>query len=155
MVPLLFLSAPEVQKRLASPRLFTMLPWVIAVSAVALELELYSDGVLLHLVRGTGSGVLTGYNRGFSYTMMLAWPVGAYLWYSGKPRHTVVFVLALLLPLVLTLSRATQLATMVALAVCIISWWVPVLVTRVLQLVVVLAMGWPMGGQYLLTHAPD
>jgi O-antigen ligase len=153
LLPLLILTSPEVQRRLMYPQIFDFLPWAMGGAALLLAVELVFNGPIHTLYNGE-VGLLAGYNRGFSYNLMLAWPVGAALWVSGRKRQALYFGLALLPALVLTWSRAAQLAVCVGGVVFLAALVAPVLLYRFLQTMTVLFAVWPMGAQAFFTHAP-
>ena len=153
-VPLLAFSAPDVQKHLYVPAVFDWTPCLIAFAALPLALELKLDGPLVHFVRGP-DGVLAGYNRGFSYAMLLMWPLTAALWFSPNRKRLLWVLLALVPALILTLSRATQLATVLGLGVFVVACFAPRLMRRFLQLIVFICTFWPLYAQYAMTHWPE
>jgi len=151
-LPLSLLTGIDLQKRAASAQLMPVLPIAAALGVLALGLELVLQGPILKLIRGPGAG-LYQYDRGFSYLVVLAFPVMALIW-NSKRRWSVVFLIALLfLPASYTASRAAKLALVLALLTSGAAFMLPVLTRRALMALPFAAALWPFAAQKLfLAH---
>jgi len=158
ILPLLLLSCPSVQARVAHPVLFKFWPWAAALGLLAMGIELFSGTPLLKWINGAGvfdEKAVTKYNRGFSYAVLLSWPLMASLWAAQNRRWAVApFFLVLLLPLALTLSRATQSGFVLAVLVFICALLAPTVARWGLGLLAVLATAWPFGAQAVFENHP-
>jgi exopolysaccharide production protein ExoQ len=151
-LPLSLLTAPEIQNRSFSSRLPFWLPGAVAIAAIALGIELALHGPLLKLVRG--NEFLFEYNRGFSYLVLLAFPVMAMLMLTKRKWLIVPLIAILLIPASLTESRAAKLALVLGLATAIAAYYLPRVTRRVLAFVPFLSIGWPFAAQkiFLIHH---
>ena len=145
-VPLLLFSSPALQEAARHPRLFPILALAITTGALALGIELKSNGVMLHLLKGDGA-FLAEYNRGISHVVMLAFPVMAWLWRSEKKWLIVPFLLILLFPTGLTESRSAKLALLLGVVVTLAAHKLPKLTRGALAGGTVLLLGWPFAAQ--------
>ncbi len=156
LLPLLLLSCPAVQARAAQADVFKYAAIAAALGMFALGAELFSGTPLLKWMNGSGvfdEKAVTKYNRGFSYAVLLSWPFMASLWAEPKRRWTVApFFLVMLLPLTLTLSRATQLGFVMAAVVFAAALLAPVVVRWGLGLLAVLATAWPFVAQAMFDN---
>ncbi len=163
IVPLLLLSCPAVQARAASPLLFRLWPWTLGIGFLALGVDLLLGAPLLVKMRGAevlDERLLTKYNRGLSYAMLLVWPTLALLWLGvgdkAKRRwQTALFVLIMLPPLWLTHSRATQMAVVLAVGAMLAAQIAPTLVRRALGAAAVVTVAWPFAAQELFLRCHD
>jgi len=140
------------------PVLFKFWPWAAALGLLAMGIELFSGTPLLKWINGAGvfdEKAVTKYNRGFSYAVLLSWPLMASLWAAQNRRWAVApFFLVLLLPLALTLSRATQSGFVLAVLVFICALLAPTVARWGLGLLAVLATAWPFGAQAVFENHP-
>lgn len=164
VLPLALLSGGRIQNAITAQNLIIW-PWLLAAGAFALGMELWLDAPLFRLLHHEADAfytdgkidprVLTRYNRGLSYGMLLAWPALAMLWINGQRRNTLILALAFAPALMFTQSRATQLAVMVALAVLLAARIAPTFARRGLGLAAILAVAWPFGAQWVYAHHPE
>ncbi len=150
-LPLCLWFSPAVISRACHPKFFTILPLAMIAGGLALGITLYLKGdVRIHWRL---SLELAHYNRGFSYLVLLAFPIMAALWFS-KNRWTVVPFFLLLLALgSLSESRTAKLALVLAFPVMVLSQFVPALTQRALTLAPFIAVGWPSVARWVfLTH---
>lgn len=145
-LPLSLLTAPLIQKHARSPRLFALLPWLTMVSVVAFGFELALNEPLFIFLNGK-AGALTRYNRGFSYLVILAFPLMAGLMISKRRWMIVPFLLMLFFPASLTESRAAKLALVLGLLTVLAARFLPLLTRRLLFAVPILSIGWPFAVQ--------
>ncbi len=151
-IPFILLSSPAIVAHANSRPLFPALAIAAFVGAAALGLELDLGGALLHLVKGA-KAALTEYNRGMSYIVMLAFPVMAWLWISGRRRFILPFILVLLIPASLTESRSAKLALIVGLSITLMASFWPLLIRWGLMALTVLFCGWPFAARaFFLAH---
>lgn len=152
-LPLILLTNTVVQARLYHRNFFAVLSVAVGIGAVALGMELDSDGFLLKARKGPDAS-LTEYNRGLSYLLLLALPCLASIWYSKHRWRLAPFGAALLIPCLLTESRATQLALMAALFVIVTAHYWPIATRRGLLVLLALTVAWPFAVQnYVSDHA--
>lgn len=150
-LPLLLLTSPSLQAKVLQPKFFVVLAAAMAVGALALGVELYLKGPLLHALKP--SGQLVQYNRGLSYLVVLAFPVMAALWRSERRWLLLLFLLILFMPASLTESRSAKLALLLALPAIIAAQAWPTLTRRGLALAPLLAITWPfVAQQFFLRH---
>jgi len=155
ILPLMLLSCPAVQARLEHPALFKHWPLLATLGLLTLGIELFSGTPLLKWMNGSGvfdEKAITKYNRGFSYAVLLAWPLLALLTGEKAYWRTGLFCLALLLPLGFTHSRATQLGFVLASAVFAAAFFMPVFVRWGLGLLAALASAWPFMAQSVFNN---
>jgi O-antigen ligase len=145
-LPLCLFFNDEVQKRAMSSRLFQVLPWTALAGALALGVELALGGPLLKLVRGP-MAQLFQYNRGFSYLVLLAFPILAALWISKRRWLLVALILILFIPSGLTESRAAKLALVAGLIVTLAAHFLPRITRYALSSITILSLGWPFAAQ--------
>jgi len=150
-LPLCVYANASIQKRAASPRLFKVLPVAAAIGALALGVELSLHGPLLKLVRGPAAGLFQ-YNRGFSYLVVLGFPIMAGLWVTKRRWLILLFILILLLPASLTESRAAKLAVVLGLLTALAAHLLPLMTRRSLMALSIVAIGWPFAVQQLFLH---
>jgi O-antigen ligase len=157
MLLLMLLSSPKIQAyavtRTKPERLFEILPFFMIVGALAVSLEMALDGPLLHIAHPLQR--LTAYNRGISYITIFAFPVMAGLWVSKERKYTVPFALILLLPLLLTESRAAKMAFAIAVPTMLIAAYWPRLVRGLLAALAVVLPVWPFVIQKIMAKNPD
>ena len=171
-LPLMLLSVPRVQERVAeSSALFKAWPWLLAAGMLMLGIECgagipFAKAFLSHgeleLARHLSpekftmwqDHLMSRYNRGVSYGFLLAWPVAAYLWMSGRRRELVVFVLCLVPALVFTTSRASQLAAMVGGGVLAVAFVAPGVTRWALGAVAVVGAAWPVAAHWVFLNHP-
>lgn len=109
MLPLALFFHPRVIDQFNPAKFFALVTGAAAIAAVAFGIEVALDTPLLQMVRGHGVS-FTEYNRGISYLAVFAFPLMGYLWLK-KPRwQLAVFIALILIPVLLTESRATRLA---------------------------------------------
>lgn len=160
-LPLSLLSSAAIPKHAAHRHLFEILTLAIMTGALLLGCELALQGPLLSLLHAPDKAVLTRYNRGVSYLVVLAMPVMAALWISKQRWLLAFFIVVLLVPASFTDSRAAKLALILALITVAVAHFWPVLVRRVLTLSIILSIAWPFAVQKIflayfgwLSHLP-
>jgi O-antigen ligase len=153
-VPLCLFSNPQIQKRAASSQLFGVLPWAACAGALALGIELALHGPLLKFVRGPAAQLFQ-YNRGFSYLVVLAFPIMAGLWISKRRGLLAAFVLILFIPASLTESRAAKLALVLGLLATAAYYVLPVVTRRLMMLLPFVVLGWPVVAQKIFLYHHD
>jgi len=168
-LPLLFLSSPAIQTKANHLHFGTVVLFAAMIGALALGLELFLGGPLLHATKGVKAS-LTEYNRGLSYLVLVAFPIMADVRsddrLAQRPRRGVLVILllicALLIPASLTESRAAKLALVIGLAAMVAAQLWPIVTTYVLGVLPLLLLGWPFAAQKFflrhydwLAHFPD
>ena len=157
LIPLIILSSSAVQRR--------VFPVVEQAPVMALFVIIAAYWLSLHLLDlittfGPDAGEVTKLNRGFSYTLMLAWPFFAALFYSGVQDFRRLALIAcvggiLLFCLFLTHSRATQMGIVLAFSAFVGALIVPRLVTIALAISTLVFLGWSFWIQYLYLNEYD
>jgi len=139
-VPLLFLLSAGVKRHADHPKFFIVIPAVLILAGLALAARLYPQEtatlppeMLTKLVK---------YNRGFSYLVLLSFPIMASLWLSKRRWLLLPFLLLLFIPAGLTESRSSKLALMVGLITIIVASIAPLVVRRLLAAAAIIAPGW-------------
>lgn len=158
-VPLLAFSSPHLSNKLLNPKFMPVMLVSSVIGALALSLELYLGGPILHVVKDPNAG-LTQYNRGLSFLVVLAFPLMAGLLYGQFPlalnkRLWIVlpFILVLFIPAGLTESRAAKLALLLGLITTVAACILPQLTRYTLMVVPVACIGWPFAVQtFFLNH---
>ncbi|MGE3623819.1 MAG: O-antigen ligase family protein [Bdellovibrionales bacterium] len=150
-LPLCLFANPGIQKRAASAQFFDILPVAAAIGLVAISLELLAEGPLLKFHRGPAAQ-LYQYNRGFSYMVILAFPILASLWVRKRRWFVLPFIALLFVPANYTESRAAKLALMLALAVTFAAYVLPVFTRWTLALACMTLLAWPFAAQALFLH---
>lgn len=153
-LPLVWLLSPPLAERLDHPKLFPVLTIAITLGALALGIELWLGGPLLHLVRGA-KAELTEYNRSLSYTLLIALPCMGWLWQTKRRWLIIPFILILLFPASLTESRAAKLSLIIALPIIIFAHYRPRLVLPVLGAATLLCIGWPFLARFMFLYHHD
>jgi O-antigen ligase len=167
-LPLCVLTSRDLAARAWSLRLMHVLIPAALIGAISFGIELKLGGPLLHVVSGPNSP-LTDYNRGISYSVILALPLMAGLMTAPsdltlKQRWAILalFVIALMIPAGLTESRAAKLALVLGLATAFAGYVLPIVTQRILMLLPFLFIGWPFAARYVfvnhfdwLGHLPD
>jgi O-antigen ligase len=153
-VPILLFTSPSVVAPICEKPMSLFWPAVLAVALLLLALEMGNDAPLQQLMR-PDDPKLPAYNRGFSYAMVVAWPLAAWIGYRKGWIYAVLFAAVLLQPFVLTLSRATQMGMVFAVGVFIAAWFMPRIVRWGLFGLSLAAMSWPFSARYIYDHAPD
>jgi hypothetical protein len=153
-VPLLLLLCPSIISLVDHPKLFPVMAIVVALVSILLGIELSSGEPLLQTLKGHPVP-LTDYNRGISYIVLLAFPLIAWLWLSGRQRLAILFFLVLLIPTSLTESRAAKLAMVAGLGVTVLAALWPLWTQRGLMLITTLCSFWSYGARFLFTQQPD
>lgn len=150
-LPFCFLLSPRVASRLLHPKHFLLLPFVATLSGLGLAVLLHikAQGLTPREIELT----LPHYNRGFSYLMLMSFPIMASLWFSKRRWLIVPFFLLLLIPASFTESRSSKLALLLAMFVIFVAHWLPVLTRRLLACTPFIALAWPFAAQqFFLTH---
>ncbi len=142
LLPLLLLTCPAILQYLRSPKLFPVVPIVIAVAAAALALELYLGAPVLRFFKGPQAAI-TEYDRGFSYLVVFFFPFLAWLWVSGRRAFAIGLLAIILVPASLTYSRSAKIALIAGFCVCVCVYFLPILSRRCLTLVLFCLIGWP------------
>jgi len=158
-VPLLLLSSPRFDARLLHRNFIALMLIAVFAGAMALSVELTLGGPLLQAVKGPGA-VLTHYNRGLSFLMILAFPLMAGFLYADFPLPqkkrwalVLLFVFVLMVPAGLTESRAAKLALLLALLTTAMAGLFPIFTRRALAVLAVICVSWPFVVQkFFLTH---
>jgi O-antigen ligase len=153
-IPLMLLSSPQILARAHHPRFFPVLTITAFAGALALGIELCCGGFILHLIKGARAQ-LTDYNRGFSYLVILAFPIMGWLWRTHCKKSLLLFVLVLMIPASLTESRAAKLALIVGLMVIVVAAQWPTIVRHSLMGLSVLFISWPFAAREIFLHAHD
>jgi hypothetical protein len=154
-LPLILLTCPEVVAKAGHRRLLMILACAALIGAFALSVELFLAAPVLHMAKGDHTS-LTQYNRGFSYLVILAFPILAALWTrplqpSGSFLYPTaqkiipfaLFIAMMLLPASLTESRTSKLALVLALGTAAVAAILPNLVRRILTGFLFLLPAWP------------
>ncbi|MFA6279424.1 MAG: O-antigen ligase family protein [Bdellovibrionales bacterium] len=157
LLPLLFLLSPALQTRCRLPE-----RWLFLL-VLLLTLGFWAHNGWLFLLFetvGEESRAATKLNRGFSYGVLLVWPVLAALWEKKDQKKEKRGLLALLLlaiglGLVLTRSRASQAGEVLAVGTFAFAWVIPKVTMGLLGLVGAGSLSWPMVAQYAFTHWHD
>ncbi len=154
VIPLIFLSCDPViaQATQSVPRI-PVLVGLMIVSLGVLCLWLPYVGIK----DGPDSGSVTKLNRGFSYILILFWPLAGYMATqaakTGRQKLILaLFVVVILLALALTHSRASQMGAAVSLVVFALAFFSSKVTTWLLGATSVLLLGWPFYAQYYFTR---
>jgi O-antigen ligase len=160
-LPLSLLTSASLPRHAWHPRFFSVLALAALFGAGALSIELYLGCPLLQAIKGAGASP-TQYNRGLSYLVMLVFPIMAGLSLRGRRSDVVAFGLAFLIPVELTESRAAKLALILGLSAIVLTYYLPVLMRRVLTVLPFVLCTWPFAAQQFfrmhydaLKHFPD
>jgi len=148
---LIFLTSPRLQQVAPSRSFIPFVALAAGIGALALGFELLSGGYAIHLLKKPGAS-LTEYNRGVAHMIILAFPLFAGLWISGKRGAAIALAVLLLFPSGLTESRTAKLALIVGVACTAVSFYRPLWVRRALAAAAAALMGWPFYAQYLFSH---
>ena len=151
---LLLWTSPQLQRVAFSAFFVPAVTTAAALGALALGLELYSGGFLIHTLKKP-SASLTEYNRGIAHVVILVFPFLAGLWIAGKRKEAAALALLLLFPASLTESRTARLALILGLACTGFAFYRPAWVRRGLMLASVALAGWPFYIQRFFSTAPD
>jgi O-antigen ligase len=153
LIPLLWLSSVVIQKQVA--RVISDVPFMAYVSLAGAHVLMV---LLLNAITtyGPDAGEVTKLNRGFSYFLMLVWPMmAALVLVRVRKGLLVIFILAIFLGLVLNHSRAAQMGTFLAVCAFGVAQIFPRFVCIGLGLGSFFSLGWPLIAQYLFIHAYD
>lgn len=112
MLPLALLFHPNVIAQFDQQRFFPVVTGAAALAALAFGAEVMLGTPLLHAMRGPLVS-FTEYNRGVSYLAVFSFPLMAYLCLKRPRWQCAVFILLMLIPVLLTESRATRMAFVV------------------------------------------
>lgn len=153
-LPLLLLTSRRVQDVAYSKAFIPVVAGAMALGAVALGAELASGGFLIHTLKKPGA-FLTEYNRGMAHVVILAFPLFAGLWVSGRKKVAVALGLILLFPAGLTESRTAKLALIVGGVCTVAALYRPFLMRRALTVASIVLMGWPFYAQKVFLAAPE
>lgn len=151
---LILLSALRLQMVVLSRFFVPIVALAAGIGAIALGLELQNGGFLLHMLKKPTAS-LTEYNRGLAHVVILAFPLLAGLWVSGKRGATLALALALLFPASLTESRTAKLALIVGIICAGFAFYRPLWTRRGLAVAAMATMGWPFYAQRLFSAAHD
>lgn len=151
VLPIALLFSPRIYTRIENSSFFPRLAWGAFIGGVALGIEMYLNGPLLHLVKGPNTD-LTEYNRGISYLVIIALPILGYLWISGKKKEAVIFGLMLLFPTSYTDSRATKAAYLLGLSVMIGASFFPRFVRHALEVTFIFLLSFPFSVTWLFLY---
>jgi len=150
-VPLLFLTAPQLQKAAFHKAFVPVLAVAVLTSSLFLGLELQSGGAILHAVKKM-QAPLTEYNRGMAHLVILAFPLFAGLWVAKGKKVCMALGIVLLYPASLTESHTAKLALLVGLACVAAAFYRPVWVRNLLAFASVAFLGWPFYAQWIFVH---
>ena len=153
LLPLSLLASLRVQTFIAQTPVLKIWPWLLLAGMLALGVELALGNPLQAWLRG--EAVPTKYNRGLSYAMLLIWPVLALLFTSGQRKWAALVALAALPLLIFTTSRASQLATMIAVPTLLMAFCIPRVVGWLLGVVVIVMLAWPFAPPQIFAMRPD
>jgi O-antigen ligase len=153
-LPLLLLTSPRLQTVAFSRSFVPAVALAMGLGAGALGLELLSGGFLLHTLKNPNAS-LNEYNRGMAHVIILAFPLLAGLWLSGRKKAAALLVLALLFPAGLTESRTAKLALIAGIACTAAAFYRPVLTRSVLAVASIGLAGFPFYAQRLFLAAPE
>ncbi len=142
MLPLALLFSPRVVAHIDTPYFFPTVTGAAAIGALAYGGEFISGFPLLHGIKGELASI-TEYNRGASYLAVFAFPLMGYLWIKGKRWKAIAFAAIMLIPVMLTESRATRLAFMLGGTVTILAHILPNLTRRSLTGLFILLLAMP------------
>jgi hypothetical protein len=148
------LTAPELQARAFSAWLPPVAAVATSFGALVLGGELLSGGFLLHSLKGANAP-LTEYNRGIAHLVILAFPLLAGLWITGRKRAAIALAVILLFPAGLTESRTAKLALIVGLAVTLGAHRFPIWTPRLLAGFPFTLFGWPFAASWLFQNHAD
>lgn len=155
-IPLAFFSSKAVQEKIDTPALFPILAIAVLVGGLAVGLELYLGGPLLHAVQPYHiKGIhayITQYNRGVSYLVILAMPVLAWLWVSGRRGLALCFAVLMLVPVSLTEARAAKAAFMFGFAIICLATFLPKIARALLTFILFASLLMPFAAQYVFLH---
>jgi O-antigen ligase len=152
----LFPLIPE-NARILLRRAFPVLFIAAIIGVLSLGIELWVGGPLMHLVNGPGAP-MTGYNRGLSYTVVMAFGLlaGAVQFKRDSRLRSIGlllgFVAVLFIATGLTDSRAAKMALLAGLGVMGSAIILPVLTMRSLAGLPVLLCAWPFIVAHIFTH---
>lgn len=109
---------------------------------------------------GVDSGQVTKLNRGFSYILILFWPLAGHMAAQARAQSRMAFMLALFVgvvisALVLTHSRTSQLGAGLSVLTFGAAWLMPRVVGWGLGCGSILLLGWPFYAQYYFTRLHD
>ena len=152
-LPLVLLTSKRLQAIASSSFFIPATALAASLGALALGCELFSGGALLHAFKKPQAS-LTEYNRGAAHLVILAFPLFAGLWLSGKRTSALLLAVLLLFPSSLTESRTAKLALLVGVACSIAALYRPLWVRRLLSLVAVVLMPWPLYAQAFFSYFP-
>ncbi|MGE4351458.1 MAG: O-antigen ligase family protein, partial [Bdellovibrionales bacterium] len=156
LIPLILLSNIKIQDRVSA--LFSYASFwggLVSVSLFGLTL------VLAYAIHRYGEGApeVTKLNRGYSYILMLLWPYMAWWGAEKKVHHSFrgrcvfgLLLCMLLISLVITHSRAAQVAAVASCFVFVLAWLFPRLTVAGIAGAAVLFMGWPFYARWLFTE---
>jgi len=154
MLPLALFFHPRVIAQVEPPKLFPVITLAASVAAIAYGLECALGYPMLHGVKGA-IVEYTEYNRGISYLAVFAFPMMAYVWVCQPRWRFAVFILLMLIPVMLTESRATRMAFIAGLAVTALAHYAPKLMQRGLIAVLVALITMPFVVTHLFTEHPQ
>lgn len=141
-VPLWLLSSPRVWVAGHNTYWLKTSAVAAAIGALALSVELFSGGYLLHHLKKPDA-FLTEYNRGMAHFVIVAFPILAGLWGAGRRRTAASLILLLLIPAGLTESHTAKLALMVGIGCTICAAFRPLWVQKGLAGFLILLIGFP------------
>lgn len=150
-IPLVLLTSPRLQQAVVSRSFTPCVALAACIGALALGCELLSGGYVIHMLKKPGAG-LTEYNRGVAHMVILAFPLFAGLWMSGKRGMAIALALLLLFPSSLTESRTAKLALVIGTACTIAAFYRPLWTGRIIAAAIAAIAGWPFYAQYLFSH---
>ncbi len=154
MIPLALLFSPRVIAHIDKPDFFLVVSMAAAIGATLYNLEFGLGFPLLHIWKGPLASV-TEYNRGASYFAVFSFPLMAYWWITGKRWQAILFTGLMVLPVLLTESRATRLAFFMGGMVTIIAHSFPNLTRRSLIYILLFLLTLPFMVTAVFIHHPE
>lgn len=129
ILPLALLFSPRIISYINVPILFPVTTHAATFAALAFGLEFALGCPLLHTFKGAAASI-TEYNRGASYLAVFAFPMMAYMWLRQPRTQFIEFIALMLIPVLLTESRATRMAFFVGGSVTLLAHAIPTLTRR-------------------------
>lgn len=156
LLPLAFLFNPLVQEAAVQglPRLLFLFRLLL----IGLALLATASAFGIVFLGYNDTDFVTKLNRGFSYLLMLGWPLwAAYLSLDGQGKpvrrwKVIGFLVVFLIALFINHSRAAQTGIVLSLVFFVVARFFPRLVCGALVLLTVLASFWPFGAQWLYAN---
>lgn len=157
LIPLIFLSNDRILGE--AQAVLRYMPYLAGLMVIGLAVLYFLLLIAIHCY-GSDAPQVTKLNRGFSYLLILIWPILACLTLQSRqfPRYQPFlfgFVLFVGAVLVLSHSRATQMGVLLATAVFIAAIYLPRVTVWGLWLFSLCLLGWPFYAQYYFASQHD